>query len=679
MTASSDPRDDATHTPLPRRRGTRPPSVATPAGRHAGVAAFTMTALAALAETWALVCLGRAVGDLLTPSSTHLAGLLAQAGAAATACALLQAAVQATAWGSAATQEAALRRRVLDHLLDLGPAHTTSQRTGSTVSLLTDGAERVALYRQTFLAPTVAAALAPALCLVLLGAAVDPVPAAVLGAAVVLTPLLIGLAHSRLRASSSDSRRARMRLAAEYLDAIQGLTTLTLARAARRTQEELRARGEENRRAVMGVLAGNQLVILITDSLFSLFLITAAAGLAAWRLTSGAVGVGDALAVVLVSYVLLEPLDHVGAFFYVGMGGLANQRAVRQILATDRPRGAPDAPRAPADPGAAVRLDSVRASWGPEGPDVLHGVDLRVPTGQHLAVIGPSGSGKSTLMALLSGDLLPSGGTVRVAGTASSARTQDQVRAASALVAQTTWLFTGTIAHNLRLAAPDATREQMWAALDTVGLDAEVRRMPQGLDTVLGEQGLGLSGGQAQRLSLARAILADRPLLLLDEPTSQVDLASEAAIVAAIPRAAAGRTVVTVSHRDGALVSADRLIEVRDGRILERTDSPAPAPVGPTGSPGSSSPGPAGPTPTSAGPSGSPGTTSAGPTPPGPAPASSPGAALAGPAPTPAGSSASSGTAPAGPSGSLSASSSGSSAPGPAPFANPVPDPSQEA
>ena len=641
MTASSDPRDAATHTPLPRRRGTRPPSVTTPAGRHAGVVAFTMTALAALAETWALVCLGRAVGGLLTPSSTHLAGLLVQAGAAATACALLQAAVQATAWGSAATQEAALRRRVLDHLLDLGPAHTTSQRTGSTVSLLTDGAERVALYRQTFLAPTVAAALAPALCLVLLGAAVDPVPAAVLGAAVVLTPLLIGLAHSRLRASSSDSRRARMRLAAEYLDAIQGLTTLTLARAARRTQEELRARGEENRRAVMGVLAGNQLVILITDSLFSLFLITAAAGLAAWRLTSGAVGVGDALAVVLVSYVLLEPLDHVGAFFYVGMGGLANQRAVRQILATDRPRGAPDAPRAPADPGAAVRLDGVRASWGPEGPDVLHGVDLRVPTGQHLAVIGPSGSGKSTLMALLSGDLLPSGGTVRVAGTASSARTQDQVRAASALVAQTTWLFTGTIAHNLRLAAPDATREQMWAALGTVGLDAEVRRMPQGLDTVLGEQGLGLSGGQAQRLSLARAILADRPLLLLDEPTSQVDLASEAAIVAAIPRAAAGRTVVTVSHRDGALVAADRLIEVRDGRILERTDSPAPAPAGPTGSPGSSSPGPAGPTPTSAGPSGSPGTTSAGPTPPGPAPASSPGTA-------------------------------------PAPFANPAPDPSQE-
>ena len=486
MTASSDPRDAATPTPLPRRRGTRPPSVATPAGRRAGVAAFTMTALAALAETWALVCLGRAVGGLLTPSSTHLAGLLAQAGAAATACALLQAAAQATAWGSAATQEAALRRRVLDHLLDLGPAHTTSQRTGSTVSLLTDGAERVALYRQTFLAPTVAAALA----------------------------------------------------------------------------------------------------------------------------------------VVLVSYVLLEPLDHVGAFFYVGMGGLANQRAIRQILATDRPLGAPDAPRAPADPGAAVRLDGVRASWGPEGPDVLHGVDLRVPTGQHLAVIGPSGSGKSTLMALLSGDLLPSGGTVRVAGTASSARTQDQVRAASALVAQTTWLFTGTIAHNLRLAAPGATEEQMWAALGTVGLDAEVRRMPRGLDTVLGEQGLGLSGGQAQRLSLARAILADRPLLLLDEPTSQVDLASEAAIVAAIPRAAAGRTVVTVSHRDGALVAADRLIEVRDGRILERTGPPAPAPASSSGSPG---------------------------------------------------------TAPAGPSGSLSASSSGSSAPGPAPFANPVPDPSQEA
>ena len=166
---------------------------------------------------------------------------------------------------------------------------------------------------------------------------------------------------------------------------------------------------------------------------------------------------------------------------------------------------------------------------------------------------------------------------MRVAGTASTAGTQDAIRAASAVVAQSTWLFTGTIADNLRLADPGAADERLWRALETAGLADEVRRMPEGLHTLLGEQGLGLSGGQAQRVSLARAFLADRPLLILDEPTSQVDLDSEARIVEAIGRLARGRTVVTVSHRAGALVTADRVVRVADGAVS------ATGPARPTG------------------------------------------------------------------------------------------------
>ncbi|EJF46768.1 ABC transporter, ATP-binding protein, partial [Actinomyces massiliensis F0489] len=197
---------------------------------------------------------------------------------------------------------------------------------------------------------------------------------------------------------------------------------------------------------------------------------------------------------------------------------------------------------------------------------------------------GPSGAGKSTLVALAGGDLLPAAGTVRVVGTASTAGTQDAVRAASAVVAQTTWLFTGTIADNLRLADPDADDARLWRALEAANLDDEVRRMPDGLRTRLGEQGLGLSGGQAQRVSLARAFLADRPLLILDEPTSQVDLDSEAQIVEAIDRLAQGRTVLTVSHRAGALTTADRVVRVADGGVDPVSpESPASSesPVGP--------------------------------------------------------------------------------------------------
>ena len=565
--------------PAPLRRGLPSrPAVSSPAGRRAGAISFGLTLLGALGSGWCLISTGRALGALL--SSSSVAGLLAQALAAAVLSATCQLLAQRVSRSSALSEEAHLRRLTLAHLLGLGPARAADIRSGATASLLTDGAERVALYRQTFLAPTLAAAAAPLLVLIELGAAVDVLPALVLGVAIVVVPAFIVFAHSRLRASSSGSRRARTRLAAEYLDAIQGLRTLTLARAAERTSARLRLEGETNRRAVMDLLAGNQLVILLTDGLFSLFLITAAAGLALVRLSTGAIDVGDALAVALTSYVLLEPLDHVGAFFYVGMGGMANQRAIRKILSRPLPRstartGARTQPSATAQ--ACVVLDDVEAAWGEE--PVLEGVNLTVRRGEHLAVVGPSGAGKSTLMAMLAGNLLPSDGSLRVEGTELSAATQDQVRSASALVAQTTWLFTGTIADNLRLAQPYATPSQMWHALEVARLDKEVALMPEGLETQVGEAGLGLSGGQAQRLSLARAFLADRPVLLLDEPTSQVDLASEAAIVESIEQLAQGRTVITVSHRAGALTTADRAVRVEARGVHEVSLAQDPGPA----------------------------------------------------------------------------------------------------
>ena len=579
----------------PLRRGSPPhPTVSSPAGRRAGALSFGMTLLGALGAGWCLICTGRALGALL--SSSPAAGLLAQALAAAAVSAACQLVAQRVARFSALTEEAHLRRLTLAHLLGLGPARAADVRSGATASLLTDGAERVALYRQTFLAPTLAAAAAPLLVLIELAAFVDVVPALVLAAAVIVVPVFIAWCHSRLRASSSDSRRARMRLAAEYLDAIQGLRTLTLARAAERTSARLRLEGETNRRAVMDLLAGNQLVILLTDGLFSLFLITVAAGLALMRLSSGAIDISDALAIVLTSYVLLEPLDHVGAFFYVGMAGMANQRAIRRILSRPLPRSTARPGATVSSPTAAqasIVLDDVEAAW--DADPVLEGVNLSVHRGESLAVVGPSGAGKSTLMAVLAGNLLPRGGSVRVEGTELSAATQDEVRSASALVAQTTWLFTGTIADNLRLAQPYATPSQMWQALEVARLDKEVALMPEGLETQVGEAGLGLSGGQAQRLSLARAFLADRPVLLLDEPTSQVDLASEAAIVESLEQLSQGRTVVTISHRVGALTAADRTVRVEDGAVHEVGGAGTPTSAGAapaqeaTGADGSSS------------------------------------------------------------------------------------------
>ena len=660
--------------------------IGTRSGRRATLTAAVLTSLGALAQAWTLICLGRGLGSLApslaaplvsqplastvaspTPSWQHEA---LQAVLAALLAAVCAGATQLIARTSASREEGHIRRQLLAHLFDLGPGAVAEARSGATVALLTDGAERVAAYRQTFLAPTIAAVSSPLLVLALTAATVDWLSAAALALLFVAVPGGIAVAHKRLRRSSGGSRSQRMRLAAEYLDALQGLTTLALARAASRRGALLRERGESNRKALMRLLAGNQLVILVTDGLFSLLLVTVAAGLALARLSDGVLDLGGALALVLVSLTLLEPLDHVGSFFYVGMGGMANQRVMRRVLARRRPSGSAVPRPTVADDGEAtsreeaaelmVALEAVSAAWPapvtvgaghpgghpggwpgggsagrpgggsggdpkgrpggpvkggpaghpggqaaghpgeqtaahpasrpeaspggrpqghpggrpqghpggrPEPTPVLTGVDLEVPAGQRLAVVGPSGAGKSTLLSLLSGDLLPTAGTVTVNGTTLTAATVDQVRAASAVVTQSTWLFTGTIADNLRLADPAATAERMWWALEAANLADEVRAMPEGLDTAVGERGMSLSGGQAQRLSLARAFLADRPLLLLDEPTSQVDLASEAQIVQAIERLSDGRTVVTVSHRAGALTACDRVVTVEEGDL----------------------------------------------------------------------------------------------------------------
>ncbi|AMD87197.1 hypothetical protein AXF14_05855 [Actinomyces radicidentis] len=684
--AASRPRSGAAAGPLAGLRAGR--VLTGPTAGRANAVALMLLLLASLAQACCLIEVGRALGLLVAGAGG--AGRIAvaawgSAGPGLLLRALLAAAVSALAAGaadgvsrrSAAREEGVIRGRVLAALLRLGPLRSDSgpggpgavpggpgaaatTRAGAAVGLLTDGAERVSRYRQTFLAPTAAAALAPIAVLVLAAVAVDWLSALVLAAAVVVVPWAVVQVHRRTRSSSGASRRRRAVLSARYLEVIQGLETLVLARAGDRAVAELEEAGEENRRGLMRLLAGNQLVILLTDGLASLLLVVGAAALSLVRVRSGAITAGDAIALVLVSVVLLEPLDRVGSFFYVGMSGRANERLMTGLLRragdgtvpgtrTAEPDGVAGADGAAdvdggiaptaGSPGARVRLSAVTARWPeapvltarhpgghpggrpagyggpagqgaptapahgrpavpaagsgagsgagtgtgtgrpaahgrpdgrPSGRDVLTGVDLDIEPGEHVAVVGPSGAGKSTLLALLDGELLPTVGTVAVDGVTAARgdeAARDALRARSAVVTQSTWLFTGTVADNLRLARPDATDDELWAALAAAGLDDEVRATPDGLATAVGERGTALSGGQAQRVALARAFLADRPLLLLDEPTSQVDLASEAVIVEALGRLGEGRTVVTVTHRRAAADDADRVLTVEGGRL----------------------------------------------------------------------------------------------------------------
>lgn len=513
----------------------------------------------------------------------------------ASICALSYAAADYIGRQNALDEESRLRVRTLDHIFAIGhlprtgagadSAKTTS--TGALVSTLVDGSERVSKYEFTFLPQAISALITPLVVLVLAAIFIDPLSALELAASVAVA-IGASLAVSRLtRGSAAGSRRQRSALAAQYLDAVQGLSTLVLARAGERYAQRLAQRGEANRRALMRLLAGNQLVILATDLFTSVFILMASVAIAANGLKSGRLDAGDALALALVALVLLDPLNHVGAFFYVGMGGRASQKAIRNILATPTPASAAPAPvptKSSYQPEevdtAAIFLRDVSVGWGDK--DVLKNVNLRVELGEHIGIVGRSGAGKSTLMALLAGHLLPREGYGRLGPIRLRPANMSRVQRSSALVSQRSWLFGDTVAQNLRLAKPEATTEELWRALEVAQLDTEIRALPKGLETMLGDSGMGLSGGQAQRLAIARAVLADRPILLLDEPTSQVDLASEAAITKALENLGANRTVVTISHRPAALIHTDRIFKVSKGKLHELTPrKPKAKPTGP--------------------------------------------------------------------------------------------------
>ena len=244
------------------------------------------------------------------------------------------------------------------------------------------------------------------------------------------------------------------------------------------------------------------------------------------------------------------------------------------LVAAERLFALADVP-VPPDEGAeaspltqALTLEGVRATY-PDGREALRGVDLTVPAGARVALVGASGAGKTTLFSVLLGFMPPSGGTVGWDGTPMSQLKPSSVRAQLAWVPQEPVLFSGSVRHNLLLGRPEATDAEVWEALRLAHAEDFVGALPGGLDEPVGERGARLSGGQRQRLALARAFLRRPSVLLLDEPTSALDAQSEAAVGAGLAALMKGRTVLVIAHRLSTVRDADLIVVLDAGRVVE--------------------------------------------------------------------------------------------------------------
>lgn len=469
--------------------------------------------------------------------------------------------------------ETELRIAVSENLAEQAAVDTNERGTGAELSTATDAVERVAAYRATFLGSIIASMLAPVVIAVLVAVFIDQTAGIWLLLGVPLVPFLIGGFQSVFRRVSSKYRVSSRALSAYYLDAIQGLTELRAYGSDAHQQQELDRRSEDVRQRVMAMLAGNQLIVGVGDLTFSLAMLVLGGYLALSGLSSGSLTVGAALSLVLLANAMTEPLDKIGQFFYVGMGGIAANREVRaQLSLSDDDAPVSEATEATAQlPTAAgsVVLHEVSFRYAPELPPVLSNFNLTVSPGERIGLVGPSGAGKTTVIELLLGTRISQSGTVLVSGINPAVAGPAGMAGKVAAVRQLPQLFSGSVAYNLRVARPQASSAELWQALDQVGLRQEIEALPDGIDTEVGERGLHLSGGQAQRLALARALLSGAPVLVLDEPTAQVDLAGEAKVVQAIANLPKDRTVITIAHRASALVGTTRTVELAGAPLAE--------------------------------------------------------------------------------------------------------------
>lgn len=381
--------------------------------------------------------------------------------------------------------------------------------------------------------------------------------------------IMVPAMHSAL-AAGAEARRAPLRaeLAEGTVDLIAGLDTYLAYGAAEQRVAALvetdRRLARAERRSGLVAAATEAVVVLIAGAT-----VWAMLAIGAQRVHTGA------LDPVLLAVLVLTPL---ALFEVLGVLPEAMRRLIEARTGLRRVFEVIDSPAAVAEPDVptvlppgphAVRLDNLCAGW-PGGPTVLSGIDLDLTPGRRVAVVGPSGSGKSTLAATLLRFLDPRAGRYLLAGVDVRHLRADEVRGVVGTCGQDAYLFDSTIRANLALARPGAADELLWAALDEARLGTWVREQPSGLDTPVGAGGSRLSGGQARRLTLARTLLADPEIVVLDEPTEHLDSDTADALTRDLLAATAGRTTLLITHRLVGLEQVDEIVVLEAGRVVQR-------------------------------------------------------------------------------------------------------------
>jgi ATP-binding cassette, subfamily C, bacterial CydD len=496
---------------------------------------------------------------------TAVAGALALLAAVVVLRGTLAGAFEAVGRRAAATVMSELRLALVERRLRGASLETDRAEAGEVATAAVQGVDALDAYFARYLPQVVLAALVPAVVLVWT-ALVDLTSAAVMLLTLPLIPVFMALIGRFTEARTRARWRALSRLSNHFLDIVRGLPTLRAFNRGEVQAERVEATSEAYRRTTMQVLRVSFLSGAVLDMTATVATALVAVTLGV-RLIGGGVSLRAALTVLLLTPELYAPLRALAAQFHASADGLAAAERILGLIeaATPPSRGA----GAPPPSWEVVRLKSVTLANPGRGGRVLDGFDLEIRRGEVVALVGPSGAGKTTVASLLLGLRSPGAGAVTVDGVDLAALDLAAWRRQVAWLPQRPTLFRGSVRDNIAMGDPLAPAPRIEAAAVLAGADRFVQDLRSGYDTQIGEGGRALSAGETRRVALARALLREAPLLILDEPTGNLDASSAALIARSIRRVAPGRAVLLIEHRPELASMADRTVRIDGGRAVD--------------------------------------------------------------------------------------------------------------
>ena len=464
-----------------------------------------------------------------------------------------------------------LRLELVERRLRHEPSALDGAESAEVSTVAVQGIEPLEAYFGRFLPQLVLALVVPVAVIAWI-VRIDATSALIMLLTLPLVPVFMVLIGRHTHRKTRARARALTLLATHFLDVVRGLPTLRAynrgpaqARSIAEASEQYRATTMKTLRVAF--LSGAVLELAAT---LGIALVAVTVGV---RLVDGGIGYEAALTVLLLAPELYLPLRNLGAQYHASADGVAVAERLLELTESSKREPRERSTRRPTTDSSVVRLEGVSYAYPARAGQVLDDIDLELCAGETVALVGPSGSGKSTLAAIVLGLAEPTAGRVLVDGSERADGDLAAWRRQVAWVPQRATIFSGTVADNIRLADPDADDERVRTAARLAGADAFIKELPRGYETTVGDGGRPLSAGQAQRIALARAFLRDAKLVVLDEPTANLDPANADAVADAMQQLSEGRTVLVIAHRPELATRADRIVRLQAGKVVDERDA----------------------------------------------------------------------------------------------------------